>query len=302
MNANGMKPDGSGARQVTFTTPVKYEPAWSPDGTKIVYVANSSNVDGQMDLEIWVTNADGTGTPRQLTNNTFPDGQPAWSPLGDEIAFVSARTGDSNRNIYVMDANPETAEAAVSITPNTSDPVYQGHDDDPSYSPDGEWIAYSNGMSGIDVWKIKPDGTGKKKVAGELSVEETDPAWSPDGNKMVYVSSTSGTDREIWTMNAADGSNRQRIHINAAHDINPDWQPNSAPTITRMRPAADSETTDRTPSLPPRSATSRPTSPKRTSRSSSTATRSLARPSPTTRQRTGSATRRPAIYRSGGTP
>jgi hypothetical protein len=66
-------------------------------------------------------NADGTGQIN-LTNNSFPDDQPAWSPDGSKIAFVSARTGDTNRNVYVMDTNPATNDA-VSITPNVSDPI-----------------------------------------------------------------------------------------------------------------------------------------------------------------------------------
>ena len=48
-------------------------PAWSPDGQKIAF---GSRRDG--DLEIYVMNADGTGTPENLTNNPGNDSQPAW--------------------------------------------------------------------------------------------------------------------------------------------------------------------------------------------------------------------------------
>ena len=71
-------------------------------------------------------NADGSDAT-QLTNNTFLDTEPAWSPLGDQIAFVATRPGDTNRNIYVMDAD---GSGQTSITPqqlhrlhgNTSEP------------------------------------------------------------------------------------------------------------------------------------------------------------------------------------
>lgn len=247
MNANGMKSDGTGATQITPPGTINKEPTWSPDGTKIAYVVQEA------DYEIYIINADGTGSPQRLTDNSYPDTQPAWSPLGDQIAFVSAHTGlhepirDSNLNIYIMDANPATNDVAASLTPNTTTPVYQGHDEDPSWSPDGQWIAYSNGMSGVDIWKVRPNGADKAPIAAGDD-EKSDPAWSPDGTKIAYAGATSGTDRDIWVMNA-DGSNPENVHDDSSHDVNPDWQPNSAPTIMGMRPVAGSGTRDRTPAI-----------------------------------------------------
>jgi len=171
-----MKADGSGRRQITNTPTAKQEPAWSPDGTQIAYVANSFDVDQQTDFEIWVINADGSGR-RQITNNSIPDAQPAWSPDGSKIAFVSSRTGDSNRNIYVM--NSDGSGTAANLTPNTTDPVYQGHDDGPSWSPDGSKIVYTNATSDADVWTMNAaDGSGKiadgldKVVEGQTAVDK----------------------------------------------------------------------------------------------------------------------------------
>ena len=50
------------------------DPAWSPDGTRIVY---DNTADG--DQEIYLMNPDGTGDLR-LTDNTVTDQQPAWQP------------------------------------------------------------------------------------------------------------------------------------------------------------------------------------------------------------------------------
>ncbi|HUF53830.1 MAG TPA: hypothetical protein VMR52_08665 [Dehalococcoidia bacterium] len=52
------------------------EPAWSPDGSKIAF---KHTCGGQAD--IFVMNADGSGTPQNVTNDAFFDFSPDWRPL-----------------------------------------------------------------------------------------------------------------------------------------------------------------------------------------------------------------------------
>jgi Tol biopolymer transport system component len=58
-------------------TTSEFDPVYSPDGTRIAYVAFEIGV-GNIDL--WVMNADGTGATR-LTNDPAPDLSPDWQPL-----------------------------------------------------------------------------------------------------------------------------------------------------------------------------------------------------------------------------
>jgi len=76
-----MNSDGSGQTQLTFNTAADDMPAWSPDGSKIVFL---STRDPDGDAEIFVMNSDGS-SQTQLTFNTATDVEPAWSPDGSKI-------------------------------------------------------------------------------------------------------------------------------------------------------------------------------------------------------------------------
>ena len=95
-----MNADGSDQTQLTDTAaPESADPAFSPDGTQIVFEQFAG-----ADPEIWVMNADGTGQV-QLTDNTQIDIDPSFSPDGQKIVF--SRTGGSLGRIFVMDADGE---------------------------------------------------------------------------------------------------------------------------------------------------------------------------------------------------
>src|SRR5207247_2169605 len=71
-----MNADGSNQTRLTNNPAVDREPAWSPDGTQIVFW---SNRDG--DREIYKMNADGSSQTR-LTYNSASDRSPSWTSDG----------------------------------------------------------------------------------------------------------------------------------------------------------------------------------------------------------------------------
>jgi len=113
-------------------------PAWSPDGTKILYLSNrkldnSDALNMNITQNIWVMNPDGT-VPTALTQLTAGINIGAfsavWSPDGSKIAFISARPLNGSdtdvpngtaQNVWVINANGSspthvTAFTASSIT------------------------------------------------------------------------------------------------------------------------------------------------------------------------------------------
>ena len=241
--------DGTGRVQITDTAAVEESPVWSPDGSRLAYVTSGAP-DGGTDQEIVTSAASGTGVVAQLTSNTVPDTDPAWSDVlpgtpGGKVAFVSARAGDTNRNVYVMDA---AGGPATSVTPNGTfgGLPYQGHDDHPAWSADGT-IAYTHTFDPNGgrpaIWSVEPDGTGMTRLTQDGDRSASEPAWSPDGTELAFVT-TAGTDRNIAVM-STNGTSVRTIDASTSHDIAPDWQEDSVDpeTLLLSAPSATTEST-----------------------------------------------------------
>lgn len=169
-----MNADGTGPVNLTNNAAQDFSPNWSPDGKRIVFARGSGSL-----RELYVMNADGTNQTR-LTFNTVADVQPVWSPNGKQLAFV--RFGpDGDREIYVMDAEPNGATVQVVDGPGFFDFM-------PDWAPNGQ-IAFSSDRGDGDqngVFSIKGDGSKLRRLSPpELFAGS--PGWSPDGHELVAV-------------------------------------------------------------------------------------------------------------------
>jgi len=187
-------------------------PDWSPDGTRLAFASNRSG-----NYEIYITNADGSGEPLQLTDRPGSDMNPDWSPDGSQIAFES-KLDTGSWNIWIMKTDGSEMR---NITQNL--PGDQGN---PAWSPDGKQIAFSSNIgSDFDIYLINADGSGGVEQLTSLQGNEFYPSWSPDGNLIVFRgTSLLSDDRQIFVVDR-NGRGARQLFSSTANDDTPAWSP-----------------------------------------------------------------------------
>ena len=111
-----MDADGGNQTRLTNNTALDLNPAFSPDGSQIVFDTERNGANN----EIYVMDDDGQN-PVRLTNNSAEDFYPAWSPDGSFIAFSSNRDGATT--VWVMGANG-SSQTEVSSTGQDFTPTW----------------------------------------------------------------------------------------------------------------------------------------------------------------------------------
>jgi TolB protein len=204
-------------------------PAWSPDGSKIVF---ESTRDGS-DADIFVMNADATNVA-QLTENDAYDGTPVFTPDGKFVVYTSEQ--DGNPEIYAMRADGSEPRNL------TRHPGADGH---PRVSADGRRIFFNSNRTSDpasfargtmerdqnhEIYSMALDGDDVRRLT-DLPDWDTYPVPSPDGTQLLWRridaiggKSESGRNSEVYWMNLATGE-RRNITANQAYDGWPAWSP-----------------------------------------------------------------------------
>ena len=186
-----MEDDGSNVQRLTFTESPQSDggPIWSPDGTCIAFrrdtVAAKPKTNQKYD--IYLMDADGSNV-QQLTDDFALDGGCTWSPDGHHIAFTSTR--NKGLDIYVMDILTREVKQL------THNPGNREWAKEPSWSPNGKYIAYEQATNGgflnigQTIYVMNADGSRQKELVpprNEWSLMS--PRWSPDSKSILYSES-----------------------------------------------------------------------------------------------------------------
>ena len=168
-----MDADGSDVKRLTDHPGRDGEPAWSPDGKRIVF---TSLRDGELTFgsdafnsELYVMNANGRQETR-ITTFPYVDKHPAWSPDGTRIAFFRGNCAyNCTSHIFTVDPS---GNGLVALTAGAN-----ARDRLPDWSPDGSRIVFNREGQ---FWFMNADGSSKST----LLAPRQEPVWSPDGTRI----------------------------------------------------------------------------------------------------------------------
>jgi len=218
-----MDADGGNQTNLTQTRGDDEDPAWSPDGSKIVFV--SRRFGGTRQLV--VMNAD--GSEQRRVSIEFEEYNPTFSPDGQTLMFSS--TFFYTLNVRSWDENniPPDAQDLYELEPTLYDnrwdePDRIGKGIEPAWSPNGDWIVYVR-TSGNNrrIYLLDANSNGATVRSLDTLGLNYDPAWSPDSLWIVFCSTRDGN-QEIYSMDFG-GRFQSNLTNHPGVDKMPSWQP-----------------------------------------------------------------------------
>ena len=207
--------DGQNKNKITSDKVIVTSPNWSADGKSLIYLSYLN-----YRTELFLHNLK-NNERRSLSSypglNAFAD----VSKKG-EIALTLSKDGDPE--IYLMDENGFNLKRLTD---------HQGVDASPSWSPDGESLAFVSDRGGSPQIYILQKSTKKARRVTYQGSYNTSPAWSPRGNLIAYSSGLEGK-FEIALLNLGDGK-VEILTSGQGNKEDPSWAPNGRQIVFSKR-------------------------------------------------------------------
>ncbi|CAN5919833.1 hypothetical protein BH11GEM1_BH11GEM1_33910 [soil metagenome] len=190
--------------QVTSGPAWDREPAWTTDGSALVY---TSNAPGYSQLyRVPVASQGAAAMPMRITTSSEPESQPSVSPDGS-ILFAKGRTGQTR--IWLRTA------AGVERRLTTGD---NGAERWPAWSPEGKRVAYSATREDRTRLRVRwIDGDSDRVIVQDRDAEH--PAWSPSGDRIAFASRNGRAGVWLTTPDAA------YVNLVSLQRAEPAWSP-----------------------------------------------------------------------------
>jgi len=279
--------DGSApAHRLTRGTGGERSPAFSPDGRHLAFLAkrpdepevaaglDKADAEREPKAQVWVLDLARGGEAHQVT--TREEGVAAfdWSPDGGRIV-VAARAPTADQRVYlkaIRDSKQpgpfvlrrtqhkhdtrgfldevRTHLFVVDVATRGVQQLTDGDCDEnePRWSPDGRWIAFTSNRTGdadnnrrTDIWLADADGQRRYRRLTFGDVGARSPRWSPDGRRIAFVSSLEPESMyrlALLMVVAADGGDLSALPVGESRGIVPDEVAGDPVVHAHVYPAA----------------------------------------------------------------
>ena len=217
---------------------------WSPDGKRLVF--QSEREPGNPFYQIYTVDLT-SGQTRRISPGMGKTTCAFFRPGTDQILFASTHHDPKSKQLqddelafrasgkerrYAWDYDPEMevyviSEKTQELTRLTNS---RGYDAEASYSPDGQWIAFSSMRDAYnrqlsdpekkqlevdpsffgEIYIMRADGSGQRRLT-TVNGYDGGPFFSPDGKRIVWRRfDEQGLIADVWTMNV-DGSDQRQV-------------------------------------------------------------------------------------------
>jgi len=165
---------GGGLLRLALGTGTFDRPAWTPDGTAVIYRGGSASERG-----IWIRRADASQPAErvvELPEGLFAD-EAVWSPDGKALV-IRAQRPNSGRDILALRPGIDTVPRPLIATAK--------EEYSPTVSPNGKWLAYTSNESGQEEVYVRPfENPDRARWAVSVG-GGTEPLWARSGREIFY--------------------------------------------------------------------------------------------------------------------
>ena len=201
---------------VTQDAAVDWNPIWSSDGRFLYFLSDRNGT-----FNLWrIAIDESSGRPRG-------DPEPVMLPSRAVMQFRLSR--DGKKVIYVarewafhlersaFDAGRGAVTGSEEIWNGTMIP------DNIAVSPDGQWLAFDSPGKQQNLYLLRSDGSGLKKLTDD-AWHDRHPTFSPDGQSIALRSDRNGR-WELWTIGVDGSALTQLTRTSGESPSDPLWSP-----------------------------------------------------------------------------
>jgi len=217
---DGFKPLGRNGPFDIYSSTSAPPFAWSPDGTRMVYVYNpGARGDlqrGATDTLLVVDKTRDVDHPLSLYSHSCIS-SPVWTPDGKTIVYIGMDgDGCSAQQIFQVGADGSNRQPFGKFKTRPGESL-RG-------LSMGKWLLFVSNYGGAqEIWRLNADGEESPIQLTYDKRENGSPAWSPDSTKFAYYSRQVDGSYQIMVANAA-GTNARKL-TNAGNNFSPTWSP-----------------------------------------------------------------------------